>query len=170
MALVSSSVGSHGGGVMTEPGEPIRRVMSVGVVAVDEKLTLRSVADGRYAAEQPEGDVADVESLAPRDDAMAELVGEQRREERDRRDERGEPVLERAIARREAGQTGGREAPGEQPEDDEHAPVELDPDPVNRTDANALEAVHVRPGSSPGPLYKRLRTAPSRGIRDTRQV
>jgi hypothetical protein len=29
---------------MTEPGEPIRRVMSVGVVAVDEKLTLRSVA------------------------------------------------------------------------------------------------------------------------------
>jgi CBS domain-containing protein len=29
---------------MTEPGEPIRRVMSVGAVAVDEKLTLRSVA------------------------------------------------------------------------------------------------------------------------------
>jgi hypothetical protein len=29
---------------MTEPGEPIRRIMSVGVVAVDEELTLRSVA------------------------------------------------------------------------------------------------------------------------------
>jgi CBS domain-containing protein len=29
---------------MTEPGEPIRRVMSVGAAAVDEKLTLRSVA------------------------------------------------------------------------------------------------------------------------------
>ncbi len=29
---------------MIEPGKPIRRVMSVGAVAVDEKLTLRSVA------------------------------------------------------------------------------------------------------------------------------
>jgi CBS domain-containing protein len=29
---------------MTEPGEPIRRVMSVGAVVVDEKLTLRSAA------------------------------------------------------------------------------------------------------------------------------
>ncbi len=50
---------------MTEPREPVRRMMSVGAIAVDEKLTLRSVAAmlaeldiGVVVAARPDGGAA----------------------------------------------------------------------------------------------------------------
>jgi CBS domain-containing protein len=50
---------------MTEPREPVRQVMSVGAIAVDEKLTLRSVAAvlaeldiGVVVAARPDGGAA----------------------------------------------------------------------------------------------------------------
>ena len=76
-------------------------------------------AELRDPAEQPERDALDLHAVAPGDDRVGELVGEQGGEEEDHRHDRDDPELEVADA---AG-----EAEREQPGDDEHRPVECRP-------------------------------------------
>ena len=59
-------------------------------------------AELRDATEQPEGDALDLHAVAPGDDRVRELVGEQRGEEEDDGDDRDDPELRRRSPRRSA--------------------------------------------------------------------
>ncbi len=106
------------------------------------------------AAEQPQRDALDLDALVPGHERVAHLVCQQGGEEEQRRDDARGPVGRRGVAGRVDGEAVGREQPGVERRDHQHAPAEPDADsgdsPQGHVAFHVLPRLPVRAPEQPG--------------------
>ena len=115
----------------------------------DPKLGARRVGVARHprhAAEEPQVDAADLDPLAARDERMAELVQDQRREEQHHRSDGDDVGLRHRSAELVAKPV--RAEVDEEEEDDEPARARADPDAEDAQELDRASRIRALPGSS----------------------